>query len=95
MPNEGLEREVTSPSLEPQLAALKKRIGFLQIQYGVLFVASLVLLLWNIAEVGEPIWRHVVWALALGGAVVTRLYRQSQVAKYNSLLMGGGPAPLS
>ena len=93
MENDGLQKQVESPSLDPQLAALKARIGFLQGLYLVLFMASLGMLLVNMTA-HRPVSWHVIWAVALGGAVVTRLYRQSLVAKYNSLLMGGRPAPL-
>ena len=91
----GLEKEVTPPSVDPQLASLKKKIDFLQVQYAVLFIASLVLLLSNIARTGEPLYMHVLWAAALGAAVITRLVRTSYVHKYNALLMGGAAAPLS
>jgi hypothetical protein len=93
MENDGLQKQVESPSMDPVLAALKKRIGFLQGMYLVLFMASLGMLLVNMTA-HRPLAFHVVWAVCLGAAVVTRIYRQSQVAKYNSLLMGGRPTPL-
>ncbi len=71
---------------EIELAALKKKTDLLQKVYFGLFVFSLVLI----------VMRHatVLWALVLGSAVCTRLYRQSLVNKYNRLLAGGGPSPL-
>ncbi len=94
MDMDGLQKQVASPSVDPALAALKKKIGFLQGLYLVLFIASLDMLLVNMSHPRPMSW-HVVWALSLGGAVVTRIYRQSQVAKYNAILMGGGPTPLT
>ena len=72
---------------EMQLAALKRKIDLLQKVYLGLFIVSLVLIVVNRAT--------FIWALALGSAVCTRLYRQSQVTKYNAIVARGGPSPIS
>ena len=73
--------------MEPEVEALKSRIGLLQVAYVVLFGISLVILVatWNMRL---PAAMHVAWALSLGGAVAVRLYRTSLVNKYNQKLMG-------
>jgi len=77
---------------ETELASLKSKIDALRILYVILFFGSLgVIVVQYTAHVGGL---TLLWALLLGGAVVTRLTRQSMVNKYNSLLAGGGPAPL-
>ena len=95
MSNEGLTKQVVPPPPEgsAELAALKRKIGVLQGLYFVLFFTSLVLLV--IGFRGMAYYGHVAWAVTLGGAVLTRLTRQSLVNKYNRLLTGGGPAPLT
>jgi hypothetical protein len=42
-----------------------------------------------------PLCGHVAWAGTLGGAVITRLTRQSMVRRYNRILTGGGPTLLT
>ena len=71
---------------EMQLAALKKKIDALQKVYLVLFLGSLALIAFNRTK--------LIWALLLGSAVCTRLYRQSQVTRYNAIIARGGPSPL-
>ena len=71
---------------EMQLAALKKKIDLLQKVYFALFIGSLVLIVVNRAT--------FLWAVVLGSAVCTRLYRQSQVTKYNAIVARGGPSPI-
>jgi hypothetical protein len=76
-----------------ELAALKSKIDVLRVLYAVLFFGSLgILVLQFTAHVAGL---TLPWALMLGGAVVSRLVRQSMVAKYNGLLSGGKPTPLS
>jgi hypothetical protein len=94
MADEGLKKQVEDGAPNPVLVAMKKRISMLQGLYFVLFIASLVLLVWN-WQSHAPQYMHVLWAFTLGGAVVVRLIRQSLVNKYNSALMGGRPAPLT
>lgn len=91
---EGLSKQVQDPGQNLELAALKRKIGTLQVVYGVLFGLSLVLIVYNY-QAHTAAEMHVLWAVALGGAVITRLIRQSLVNKYNALLMGGRQAPLS
>ena len=80
--------------MEPDLLALKSKIDAMRILYGILFIASLVLILanWQLRLSGVF---HLAWAVCLGGAVLTRLYRTSLVNRYNNLLAGGGPTPLA
>ena len=93
--DQGLQKQVLPPPTEgtPELASLKRNIDRLQILYGVLFTTSLVILVvgWG----GMPYWAHLAWAGTLGGAVITRIKRQSMVNKYNRILAGGGPALLT
>jgi len=72
--------------MDAQLDNLKATIARLQVLYFVLFGASLVLLVTR--------WSTVVWAITLGSAVVTRLYRGSLVNKYNAMLAQGREVPL-
>jgi hypothetical protein len=76
-----------------ELAAMKRTIDRLQLLYGILFVSSLVLLVarWTVAM---PDIARFGWAVLLGSAVLTRLYRQSRVTKYNAALTGR-PGPIS
>jgi hypothetical protein len=95
MSNDGLQKQVmVPPDLDPALAVMKRKIDRLQGLYVVLFMTSLVVLVINWSG-GMPLYLHLVWALSLGGAVITRITRSSLVAKYNSALLGGGPAPLT
>lgn len=91
-----LQKQVENPGTgnEAELAALKKKIDFMQGLYLVLFITSLVVLVIN-WQGNQPSYMHLIWAGSLGGAVITRLTRQSKVAKYNSLLLGGRPGPLT
>jgi len=89
-----LEKQVLPPEPSDDLVSLKKKIDGLQILYIVLFVTSLVLIVVNY-QTRAASSMHVLWAVTLGGAVITRIGRQSLVAKYNSALAGGRPAPLS
>jgi len=74
-----------------ELAALKSKIDVLRVLYAVLFFGSLVIL---VVQYGAHVAGLTLpWALLLGGAVATRLVRQSIVAKYNGLLSGGQPTP--
>jgi hypothetical protein len=95
MSEQGLEKQVVPPPIEGnvELATLKRKIDGLQVLYGVLFFSSLVILVvgWR----GMPLYGHVAWAASLGGAVVTRLVRQSMVRRYNRILTGGGPSLLT
>jgi hypothetical protein len=71
---------------------LKSRIDTLAMVYGVLFAISLVLLGANWLVFGHTPVTTLLWALSLGGAVMTRLYRTSLVNRYNALISGGtGP----
>lgn len=78
--------------INAELTSLKSKIDALRILYAVLFFASLVILALQFA--GHVAGLTLIWALCLGGAVATRLARQSMVNKYNALLAGGRPAPL-
>jgi hypothetical protein len=91
---DGLSKQVEDPAQNAELIAMKKKIGFLQALYFVLFVLSLVLIVYNY-QTHAASSMHVLWAVALGGAVVVRLIRQSLVNKYNQILMGGRQGPLT
>lgn len=78
----------------PSMRALKDRIDMMQKLYLFLFIGSLGILVASYT-VGIPPIGHVAWAITLGGAVITRIKRQSMVNKYNAALAGGRPAPLS
>jgi DMSO reductase anchor subunit len=68
-----------------ELAALKSKISILQVAYVLLFGSSLVIL---VAQQTSDYRRSpnmtLYFALLLGGAVITRLYRRSLVTKYNN-----------
>ena len=93
MADEPLQRNVEVVAEHPELVRLRRLISSLQVLYLVLFGASLVLIVTNLGMHSSS--QNLLWAIALGGAVVTRLVRKSFVNKYNSLVMGGRPAPLS
>lgn len=93
MADEPLQKQVEVPAEPPALARLRKTISALQVLYFVLFAMSLVLLVVSFGAHGKT--ENLLWALSLGGAVVTRLVRTSFVNKYNRLVAGGRPAPLS
>jgi hypothetical protein len=78
----------------PEMRAMKDRIDLLQKLYLVLFLGSLGILVASYT-VGIPPIGHVAWAITLGGAVITRIKRQSLVNKYNAALAGGRPAHLT
>jgi len=82
---------------DQDMAALKSKISMLQILYGVLFGASLVIILLQYSSMGFSSNTTAVWAVALGGAVVTRLYRTSLVNKYNAEvnMRAGAPPTLT
>jgi len=92
--SEGLEKQVETPVQNAELAAMKKKIGTLQIVYGALFGVSLLLLVYQYTAHNSSNLT-IEWACSLGGAVLVRLYRQSLVNKYNQLLMGGRQGPLT
>jgi hypothetical protein len=75
-----------------ELASLKSKIDTLRVLYAILFFGSLaIIVLQFTAHVGGL---TLPWALLLGGAVVSRLVRQSMVNKYNNILSNGRPGPL-
>ena len=76
------------PSDDHQIEALERRAKFLNIQYGVLFVGSMLVLVYNWTG-GRTNLTTILWAALLGGAVVTRVYRTSVVNKMNRLIGGG------
>jgi len=92
MADEGLHKEVIDSGPSPELVALKKKINVLQGLYAVLFIASLILLVTNFGKRDSDM--TILWACSLGAAVLTRLYRQSQVSKYNAIVMGGRVGPM-
>jgi len=80
---------------DQELASLKATIDRLAILYPILFGASLVIIVLQTMTphgFGGPL--SLVWAMTLGGAVATRLYRNSLVTKYNASI-SKGPAPLT
>ncbi|HEY4119505.1 MAG TPA: hypothetical protein VGM56_16670 [Byssovorax sp.] len=72
---------------DDEMASLKSRISSLQKVYFVLFIGSLAVLAFEYLVLRNPL-TMVVWVLMLGGAVATRLYRNSLVNKYNAELDG-------
>ncbi len=66
---------------EIDLAALAGRLKFLNILYLALFGASLAMIVLQVSA--------LLWACTLGSAVCVRLYRGSQLNKYNAAK--GGP----
>lgn len=75
---------------EREIEALKTRIEMLKTLYAVLFGASLAMLVMEWTILGPGLLIKVMWALTLGGAVGTRLYRSSLVNKYNAAIAGPG-----
>ena len=73
--------------MDADLMKLKSTIDLLQKVYMVLFGISILLIVarWTIEM---PAASTVAWAVALGGAVLVRLYRTSLVNKYNAKLQG-------
>ncbi|HEY6033661.1 MAG TPA: hypothetical protein VIV58_05355 [Kofleriaceae bacterium] len=92
MAEERLHKEIVDTGPSPELVALKRKINVLQALYAVLFVASLVLIVTNFGKRNSDM--TILWAVSLGGAVLVRLYRQSQVSKYNAIVMGGRVGPM-
>ena len=72
---------------DDEMTALKSRIASLQTVYFVLFAGSLAMLAFEYMVFRNTL-TVVVWVLLLGGAVATRLYRNSLVNKYNAELDG-------
>ena len=93
MPDE-LSKQVEVPVVDVELQALKRKIDAMQILYVILFGISLVMIVYNYSA-HSAASMHVIWAIALGSAVLTRIIRQSMVTKYNARLNNGRPAPLS
>ena len=81
---------------DEELAATQTKIKTLGGGYALLFLASLVVLIfqWIRKDFGGPLFG--LWAALLGGAVVVRLYRNSLVNKYNTEIAArrGQPASL-
>ena len=77
-----------------ELVALKSRIDTLQIVYAALFGASLLIIVLQrtVATFGAA--TTLGWAMTLGGAVATRLYRTSLINKYNAELAKNANAPI-
>lgn len=93
---EGLNKQVESPHENAELGALKRRIGMLQMLYGVLFGLSLIVLVYQYTDhTHRSSGTTMLWACTLGGAVLVRLIRQGMVNKYNRILMGGQQGPLT
>jgi hypothetical protein len=78
--------------VDVELAALKSKIDTLRIIYAVLFFGSLGVLAMQF--VGHVAGLTIPWIILLGGAVTTRLIRQSMVNRYNTLLANGRPGPM-
>jgi len=92
--DEKLEPEVVVPTdLNASLVALKRKIDAMQVVYLVLFLTSLALIVFSYGRASSG--SNMLWAFALGSAVIVRLVRQSMVAKYNVMVTGGRPGPIS
>ena len=72
-----------------ELAALKSRIDMLKIVYVVFFGTSIVLIVLQATNTFLGPQSVILWAVTLGCAVATRLYRNSLINKYNAAR--GGP----
>jgi hypothetical protein len=68
---------------ETVIAALEKRAQFLNVQYGVLFGGSMLLLVYNWTG-GRTTATTIAWAAMLCAAVITRVVRTSLVNKINA-----------
>lgn len=81
---------------DEQLASMKSRISMLLVAYALLFGASLVIIIMQYSDRSRASDLTIYWALCLGGAVCTRLYRTSLVNKYNNAIAmkAGAPATL-
>lgn len=79
--------------MDEELQRMKATIDRLQVLHGILLFASLALLAARWVT-PMPAISHFAWALTLGGAVACRLHRTSLLNKYNSMLVGGEPAPM-
>ena len=92
----GFQKEIVPPPQPPPEAiSLKRTISFLTVLYLILFVTSLAIIVRNNTELhprGD--WGTWAWAVLLGSAVCTRLFRQTLVRKYNSIIAGGRPTPI-
>lgn len=71
---------------DEQLAGMKSRISMLLVAYALLFGASLVIIIMQYSDRRHAGDLTIYWALCLGGAVLTRLYRTSLVNKYNTAI---------
>jgi hypothetical protein len=89
-----LSKQVEDPTQSPELVAMKRKIQGMQVAYVILFICSLALIVYSY-QARTSSSTHYLWALALGSSVVVRLIRQSMVNKYNQILTGGRPAPLT
>lgn len=65
------------------LQSLQSKIQLLRNLYIVLFIASLVLIVLQVAVLGFKTVPEFAWALTLGGAVACRFYRESLLTKFN------------
>jgi len=92
MADERLHKEVVDSGPSPELLALKKKLNILQGLYALLFLGSLIVLVTNFGKRDGDM--TILWAVLLGAAVLTRLYRQTQVSKYNQIVMGGRVGPM-
>jgi hypothetical protein len=90
-----LQKEIVPPpALSPAAASLEKTIGLLTVLYVLLFGASLAIIVRNSQPHPRGDWGTWAWAVFLGSAVCTRLFRQSLVRKYNAIISGGRPTPM-
>jgi hypothetical protein len=78
---------------DEQLAGMKSRISMLLVAYALLFGASLVILIYQYSNRARAGDMTIYWALCLGAAVCTRLYRTSLVNKYNTAMAVKAGAP--
>ena len=91
--SDDLSKQVETPVVDQELASLKTKASVLQVLYFALFALSLVLIIYNrTARASSDM--HMLWAFALGAAVLVRLVRSHFVNKYNARLNGGRPAPM-
>jgi hypothetical protein len=80
---------------DDELAATQTKIKTLGGVYALLFFGSLVVLVYQSIQKDFRGASVALWAVLLGGAIATRLYRQSLVSKYNAEIAARRGQPAS
>jgi hypothetical protein len=69
---------------DEEFAALESRIRLLATLYAALFGVSLLVIVAQATFLGHSPPTTILWALSLGGAIATRLYRGALLNRYNA-----------